>query len=434
MAVVALCEEHQPLELAPSVGPEVRAYLEETSRKGAWAGPYEGVSLALPCDRLLLLLRPQSKITLLRANITRTPRGWAFNDTHRRLCETLLSKRVRRESAMRIFSTLGCEALEAMSEEALWELRASDAATDAVHTTFQSFARFLDVGRWSQNKLALPVIEAWLALHQRTIPTAAVIARYEGRKSARELWTLWARNALELVVAHATAVSKRATSSLNRCSPRATHLHHVYVSYLKILADHIQSVLRTAGERCDPAMQLTSDRRSTRTPRARSSNARRPSSPSEPRRPRIARGRCAARFDRGHARRRAGHDVTAARVRPGARRIRHRDAAQPARAWARTRVPTARTSHFSALKPALLEFCTALFERVTVPAHAARLGFVWDSPPIARSKRRSRLSRPQHAQALVGHGARAAHIAASFVRNERARRPAHVAGLDPLQA
>lgn len=258
VALVALCEEHQPLELAPTVSPAVRNYLEETSRAGAWAGPYEGVTLALPCDRLLDRLRADDKVALLRANITRTPSGWAFDESHRRLCETLLGRRARRGSARSLLARLGREAFEAISEEALWELRVGGAAADPVRTTFESFARALDVQRWHQNTIAFEVIEAWLALAQRSKPTPAVIARYEGRKSERELWTLWLRHTIELVQRYAQPIVRRAQQSLNRCNPRAQRSCITsYVRYATLLLGHLQSVLQTPGLQCDPTLRLT---------------------------------------------------------------------------------------------------------------------------------------------------------------------------------
>ncbi len=374
LALVALCEEHQPLELASSVGPEVRAYLEDTSRRGAWAGPYEGVTLALPCERLLCLLRAEDRVALLRSSVTKTDRGWAFIESHRSLCETVLSKRVARVSAQKLFAALAVEALEAVSEDALWDLR-TGAAADAAQTTFQAFERFFDLGRWTDNRLSLSAVEAWIDLQQRTRPTAAVIARFAGRKSAHELWTLWTRHALGPVLAHAKAVSKRAAASLNRCSPRAARSTITsYVPYVKMLVDHIASILSAPGQQCDPALHVATAAdlaEATRElfDRADATFAADPTVGSRA----VDSVRASLEAVLVAALRKASDSLVFDPAREGYVTTAQHSQLAPALG----RVCAAHhLTHFAAAKPALLDFCRELFERVKPPADAARLGFV----------------------------------------------------------
>lgn len=371
MALVALCQELQPLEVAPSVGPGVRAHLEQLSRSGAWAGPYEGVTLALPCQRLLHLLRTEDRIGLLRSSVAETPRGWAFTETHRGLCEALLSKPVRRDSAKRAFASLTCEALEAMSEEALWELR-TGAATDAAQTTFQSFEAFFDLGRWSRNQLALQAVEAWLSLHRRTTPTAAVLARHEGRRSAPELWTLWTRHALSRLLDLATAASKKAAAALDRCSQRAERSTITsYVPFAKLLVDHVQSVLTTPGQRCEPALHLAVAADLADATRALFDRAD-PAGATVASRA-VASLRASIEAVLVAALRRVSACLVFEPDREGY--VTAAQHGQLAPALGRVCQPHHLT-HFPASMPALLELCAELVERVKVPADAARLGFV----------------------------------------------------------
>jgi hypothetical protein len=375
LALAALCEAHQPLEVAPGVRPEVRTYLEEASRRGEWKGPYEGVALALPSERLLRSLRPQDRIALLRSSVTKTARGWHFTESHRSVCEALLSARVSRESAKKLFTDFAVEALEAMSEEALWDLRTS-AATDATQTTFQSFEAFLDLGRWSKNTLALQGVEAWLSMHRRSTPTAEVVARFKGRKTAVELWTLWTRHALGRVIDHVRTVSKRAASSLNRCSPKAARSTITsYVPYVKILVDHVQSVLSEPGQQCDPALHLATAADLADATREVFDRAEQAFADAPP----TVGSRAVDSL------RRALENVLIASLQRASASL----VFDPARegyvtaaqhnqlALALGRVcPVHHLTHLPGVKPALLDFCAELIERVKPPADAARLGFV----------------------------------------------------------
>ncbi|MBL8685053.1 MAG: hypothetical protein JNK05_38105 [Myxococcales bacterium] len=373
-ALVALCEEHRPMEIAPSVGPAVRAYLEETSRRGALEGTYEGVTLALPCSRLLNQLSPEDRIALLRASTTKTARGWTFSESHRTLCEALLARRSSKESAKRLFTELACEAVGAASDEIVWDLR-TGATTDATHKTFQSFEGFLDVGRWSQNRLALQGVEAWLALHQRTRPTPAVIARYQGRKSAVELWTIWTQQALGRVVELVESVAKRAAASLDRCSPRAPRSTITsYVPFVRILVEYVQSVLEVEGQRCDPFVHLTiaaTVADATRELFARAERELR--SEDSVGAKAVAALRSSVEVVLVGALRKLSASIAFDPTQEGYVTAAQHRVLAPALA----RICAAQQlSHFSALKRAAFDFSSELFDRVEVPAGAARLGFV----------------------------------------------------------
>ncbi|MDP3273561.1 MAG: hypothetical protein Q8Q09_00095 [Deltaproteobacteria bacterium] len=375
LALVALCEEHQPLELAPSVAPVVRSYLEELSQRGAWEGPYEGVSRVLPCERLLCRLNAQDKLALLRSSVTQTARGWAFTEPRRSLCETLLSKGARRDSAKQLFTDLACEAFDAVSEEAFWDLRTS-ADKDPTQRALQSFEGFFDLARWTQNRLALQAVRAWLALHERTTPSPTVIARYAQRKTAPELWTLWTRSALGRVLEQAKAVSKRAALSLNRCSPRSARSSITsYVPYLTILVDHIASVFNAPGQQCDPVVQLAVAADLADATRELFDRAELEFADAEPTvgSRAVASLRASLETLAVAALRRASACLVFDPAREG-----YVTAAQHSQlAPALGRVSAVHhLARFSAAKIALLDFCRELVERVKVPIEAERLGFV----------------------------------------------------------
>ena len=69
-------------------------------------------------------------------------------------------------------------ALEGFSEEMLWDAYTgglASAATakpkkmsDVILLTYQTFEKFLNLGRWRETRLTLKAMDSWLAMHQRS--------------------------------------------------------------------------------------------------------------------------------------------------------------------------------------------------------------------------------------------------------------------------
>ena len=368
-----ICDEHQPMEIAASVAPGVRAFLEEASSKGALHGDYEGVTPVLPCARLVRALLPEDKIALLKSSTLITARGWHFSESHEAVCELVFGARVSRTSAKWLFLDFTRSALEALSEEAAWDTRTL-APPDPVQRAFQSFDRFLDLARWSQNRLSLSAVDAWLALHQRTAPTPAIVARYAGKHSEAELWTLWAQQAVGRVVEHTKVIARKSALALHRCShnaPRSTLTS--YAPYAKLLVDRIQSVWATPGQQVDLAFHLhtVADLADAFALLFRQADQ-----------------------ELGHKETSVGKGVVDALraslesmivfaldradaglvFDPAADRYvteKHHTQLAPLLARIATHLP-----HLPALKQRLFAFCEGIFNRVVVPENAARLGFV----------------------------------------------------------
>jgi hypothetical protein len=318
-------------------------------------------------------LRSEDKVALLRSCTTVTARGWAFAESHQALCHLLLTTRLRRRSAKVLFLEL--KALEAMSEEAIWDVRMG-AKPDAVVTTFQSFEAFFDLARWRETRLACQAVEAWLVLQRRTVPTPAVVARHAGKKTEAELWTLWTRHAVGKVVEHAKVIARQGALVLNRCSPRADRSTITsYIPYLTILLRHIQSVFATAGQQGDLTLHLATVADladATRELFARAAQEFDGAPPSVGSRA-VDALRAALEAMAVFALERAGASLSFDPAQPGYVTQARHDALAPLLVRL---TQAAHLKHLPALKAPLLAFCERIFEGVKIPAAAARLGFV----------------------------------------------------------
>lgn len=264
MELFTICEQLGPLEIDASVPAGVRAHLQELSHQGALVGrQYQGVLPVFPCDRLLVRLGTEDKLALLKNSVVRDSRGGlAFTESRLKMCQTLLTSGPARNPSRKAILGFVKEVLEAMPEEILWEIYTgttnNTADNKALKDTFQSLKGFLNLARWSENKLALTGVDIWLAMHRRSTPTAAVVARYAGQKTEADLWTAWTQSAFVLLLEHTKAVSQKASLSLDRCSVHSSRSTITsYVGYLRILLEDLQSILVAAGPHLDAVVYFS---------------------------------------------------------------------------------------------------------------------------------------------------------------------------------